>query len=71
MHGGFASLEDEANAFLPSVSQRVIGVAGTFQVYPQPITTISIMLTDEEDEGDDGDAKKSNVVVAINCITCF
>ena len=55
-------------ALLLEENQCVVGVEGTSQVYPKPITPTVVMLTDRED---DGDADKSDVVAAINCVTRF
>ena len=57
---------DEASTLLPEESQGMVGVVGTLQVHPEPITPFAMMLTDE---GNNGDGEKSDVVVVINCIT--
>ena len=68
MHGWFASLGIELGdeAFLLEENQGIVGVVGTRQAHPQLITPTAVMLTDERD---DGDAEKSDVLVAINCVT--
>ena len=55
-------LGDEAS--LLEVSQHIVGVVGTRQVHPYPITPTAVMRTDK---GDEGNAEKSDVVVVINC----
>ena len=68
MHGWFASLGIELGdeAFLLEESQRVVGVVGTRQAHPQLITPTTVMLTEKRN---DGNAEKSKVLVAINCVT--
>ena len=53
-------------ALLLEENQCVVGVEGTSQVYPKPITPTVVMLTDR---GDDGDAEKSDIVMLINCVS--
>ena len=67
MYGGFASLGMKLGdkALLLGESQRIVGVVGTCQVHPQPITPTAVMPMNK---GDHINAERSDVVVAIFCV---